>query len=248
MADTHPPLLAVCAVEAELTPFRDRLEAARPLDLGLPAAVRGRCGEMPVLAIATGVGKTNAAHGVTLAIERAAPAGILSFGVAGAFPGSGLRVGELAVATAEVYGDEGSFSPAGWLSTRELGFPLAASPAGPCYNEFPLDRERTAAAARLLEGAGQGVRTGTFVTLSSCSGTDARAAEVESRFGAIAETMEGAAHAHVAALRDLPFLEVRGISNVVEDRDPARWDLPAAIRAAARGAATLAAHWPDIAP
>jgi futalosine hydrolase len=247
MADTHPPLLAVCAVEAELAPLRDRLEAARRLDLGLPATFRGRIGEVPVLAIATGVGKTNAAHGVTLAIERAAPAGVLSFGVAGAFPTSGLRVGDLALATAEVYGDEGSFSPAGWLSTRELGFPLAHSPAGPCYNEFPLDPDRTAAAARILEEAGLEVRRGTFVTVSSCSGTDARAAEVETRFGAIAETMEGAAHAHVAALRDLPFLEVRGISNVVEDRDPARWNLPAAMGAAAEAAAVLAAHWLHIA-
>lgn len=247
MGATNPPLLLVCAVEAELQPLLDRLQPVERLDLGLPSAARGRIGEMPVLAIATGVGKTNAAHGLALAIERMDAAGILSFGVAGAFPASHLGVGDLALATAEIYGDEGSFSPGGWLSTRDLGFALAHSPTGPCYNEFALDPGRVDAAARVLGRAGLECRQGVFLTVSTCSGTDARAAEVERRFGAIAETMEGAAHAHVAALRGLPFLEVRGVSNVVEDRDPARWDLPAATRAAAEAASVIAAHWPDIA-
>ena len=33
-------------------------------------------------------------------------------------------------------------------------------------------------------------------------------------------------------LYDVPFLEVRGISNLVEDRQPARWDIPGAADAA----------------
>jgi len=247
VASTDVPLLAVCAVDAELQTFLDCLEAVEPLALGLPAAARGQAGTVPVVAIATGVGKTNAAHGMTLVLERLAPSGVLSFGVAGAFPESGLHVGDLALATAEIYGDEGSFSPSGWLSTRELGFPLAQARGAPCYNEFPIDPQRVGMASRILADAGDAPRRGRFVTVSSCSGTNARAAEVAERFAVIAETMEGAAHAHVAAMRDMAFLEVRGISNVVEDRDPSRWNLSAATGIAAKAARTLAAHWPDIA-
>jgi futalosine hydrolase len=36
--------------------------------------------------------------------------------------------------------------------------------------------------------------------------------------------MEGAAVAQIAALYGIPMLEVRGISNMVEDRDLRRWD------------------------
>jgi len=52
------------------------------------------------------------------------------------------------------------------------------------------------------------------------------------RFGALCESMEGAAAAHVCALHDTPFLEVRGISNLVEDRDRSAWRIKEAAEAA----------------
>jgi futalosine hydrolase len=53
--------------------------------------------------------------------------------------------------------------------------------------------------------------------------------------------MEGAAAAHVCALYRLPFLEVRGISNLVEDRDRERWRIPLAAGAAQQAVGRLAA-------
>jgi futalosine hydrolase len=46
--------------------------------------------------------------------------------------------------------------------------------------------------------------------------------------------MEGAAVAHVALLYDIPLLEVRGISNMVEDRDLSRWDIPRSVEMSQR--------------
>ena len=69
------------------------------------------------------------------------------------------------------------------------------------------------------------VRVGTFITLSACTGTSARARELENRYHGLCENMEGAAAAQVAALHGIPWLEVRGISNLVEDRDLTKWDL-----------------------
>jgi futalosine hydrolase len=45
--------------------------------------------------------------------------------------------------------------------------------------------------------------------------------------------MEGAAYAHVAAIYDLPYIEVRGISNLVTDRELEGWRLRDAAEAAA---------------
>ena len=45
------------------------------------------------------------------------------------------------------------------------------------------------------------------------------AASIETRTAGAVESMEGAAIAHVAHLHGIPVGEVRGISNIVTDRD-----------------------------
>jgi futalosine hydrolase len=47
------------------------------------------------------------------------------------------------------------------------------------------------------------------------------------------ESMEGAAAAHVAALYQVPMVEIRAASNRVGDRDKTRWDIPAAVQTVA---------------
>ena len=46
--------------------------------------------------------------------------------------------------------------------------------------------------------------------------------------------MEGAAAAHLCRLYGVPFLELRGISNQVEDRQVEQWNLPLASARAQR--------------
>ena len=49
------------------------------------------------------------------------------------------------------------------------------------------------------------------------------ARSVEARTGGAVENMEGAAVAHVAAIHGVPAGELRGISNMVTDRDTKSW-------------------------
>jgi len=49
--------------------------------------------------------------------------------------------------------------------------------------------------------------------------------------------------AQVCARFGVPLLELRGISNLVEDRDPSRWDLRAGAAAAQEGVLTLLELW-----
>jgi futalosine hydrolase len=56
------------------------------------------------------------------------------------------------------------------------------------------------------------------------------------RWEAVAESMEGAAAAHVCALYGVPFLELRGISNMVVDRDRGSWKVEAAVSVAGEAA------------
>ena len=167
--------------------------------------------------IVTGVGPVNAAHAVTVAILQARPAAIVVCGVGGAYPSSAIAVGDVVSADLECYGDLGAASPSGFLDMKALGFPVVASPQ--LYNDLPMQ----------LFPTGQRVK---FVTVSTCTGTDAAARSIAARTGGAVENMEGAAVAHVAHLHRIPVGELRGISNVVTDRDPKSWRLKDAATAA----------------
>ncbi len=76
------------------------------------------------------------------------------------------------------------------------------------------------------------VFAGPCITASQVTGVTAEAKELAERWEALAESMEGAAAAHICALYGVPFLEVRGISNLVGDRDRAHWQVRRAVAAA----------------
>jgi futalosine hydrolase len=60
----------------------------------------------------------------------------------------------------------------------------------------------------------------------------------------LCENMEGAAVAQVCARHGIPFGEVRGISNLVEDRDLSRWNLRAGAEIAQEALFALLAEPP----
>ncbi len=180
----------------------------------------------------TGMGKTNAAIATILLIGRFFPALLVNTGCAGAYGLGGLAVGDLALATAEIYGDEGVLTPSGWQPLEFIGIPLLETGGRRFFNEFPLSPLAAAEAVRSAEMMGITLHAGRFVTVSTCSGTTRRGDEVARRFDAICETMEGAAIAHAALLHGVDCLEIRGVSNMVEDRDLSRWDLAGAAEVA----------------
>ena len=132
-------------------------------------------------------------------------------GIGGAFPGR-AELGELLLARRVVAADLGADSPAGFLSVDELGFGTSTLDAG----RVP----------------GIDAVVGTILTVNTATGTDERAAELMTRHPqAVGEAMEGYGVAAAAALADLPFAEVRAVSNVVGKRDRAAWQLGLAFKA-----------------
>ena len=168
-------------------------------------------GDARVRVIQMGVGPVNAAHAATVAILSCRPEAIIVCGIGGAYPSSGLELGEVVCAADEIYGDLGAQSPSGFLDMRALGFAVVPG-ARPLFNELPMQLFPVPRQAR-------------FVTVSTCTGTDSTAREIERRTGGLVENMEGAAVAHVAHLHDVPVGEVRGISNIVTNRDSTTWRL-----------------------
>jgi len=159
--------------------------------------------------LVTGVGPVHAAIALTRRLESGPAERIICCGVGGAYPGSGLAVGDVVCAATEQYGDFGADSPDGFLDLREWGLPGRMS-----LDLFPVER-----------------RAG-FVTCATCTGTAARAAELVARTGGAVESMEGAAVVEVARRYGVPVGEIRGISNPVGDRDRDAWRIEEAAAAA----------------
>lgn len=162
---------------------------------------------VPVLV--TGVGAVNAALSLTRFLEREGAKAVIVCGIGGAYPGSGLVVGDVVCAVSECYGDLGANSPGGFLDMEALGFPVIAGPPA-IYNILPLEIFPCE-------------RRGRFVTVNTCTGDNDAALALAGRTDGHVENMEGAAIAHVARLYGIPAGEIRGISNPVGNRDRAAW-------------------------
>ena len=222
----QPNLLLVSATEIESATIQTALGDAKITHHAGKTVINGNlCGWRCKL-LHTGIGAVNAAHALTCQLEGQLPDLVIQFGIGGAYVPTGLPIRTVVLATEEIYGDVGVVTPEGWKPADEIGIPLVHGDP-PHFNRFPLDSRLVPTAAEIC-----GAQCGPFVTVSQCSGVQVVGDALHARFNALCESMEGAAAAHICTLYDVPFLEVRGISNMVEDRQPSRWDIPGAADAA----------------
>ena len=183
------------------------------MDLLVAAATELECARVKdrVRTIVTGVGQVNMAHALTLAIEKQRPEGIVVIGIGGAYPESGLAIGDVVSAESETFGDLGVETPDGFLElTRFLQ---------KTFHQTMFFTRRRAK----------------FVTVSTCTGTDELSAKIQARTQGEVENMEGAAAAQIAARYGIPMGEIRGISNFTGNRNFPSWRIEDA------AAATVAA-------
>jgi futalosine hydrolase len=199
-------------------------EYGEPSTGGDAGADTERLGDTEV--IAAGAGPAAAAAGTATALTAAASAGtpfslVVSAGIAGGF---GQPPGAVVVASSIVAADLGADTPDGFASVADLGFGRAEHRPPPA-----LVRDVAEAA---------GAACGPVLTVSTVTGTAARARELAARYpGAAAEAMEGFGVAEAAALHGVPALEIRAVSNSVGPRDRAAWRIPDALAALGTGCA-----------
>ncbi len=251
-------LLAATELESEVLRasfkhYKRRTLATKPIYVGEMPAHRER-GLRAVLAV-SGCDKVNAAMTLTAVLQalEPPPALVLQVGIAGAFPPVGQastpHLGDVVIATQEAYSDVGATSPQGWIPAKDLGLSIAEIAGVESGGVFPCDPELVEWALESLRAAGlclptgeggvPGVWAGPFVTSSTVTGIDREARLLQERWGAVAESMEGAAAAQVCALFGVPFLEVRAISNLVGDRERSGWQIERATGVAGWAAVAL---------
>lgn len=212
--------------------------------IGSKVITEGTLAGRPVLLCAGGMGKVNAAHASTLLLRSGTVEALIIFGIGGAYPASGAKIGDLAIAKEEIAGDEGVLTAEGFKDTAYIGIPLVKTSSTRLFNTYPAPEYLVEKSLESIERTSdRRVHAGSFVTLSSCTGTSARSHELEQRYHGLCENMEGAAAAQVALYHGVPWLEVRGISNLVEDRDLGRWDIAGAAEAAQKAVLDILKGW-----
>ena len=164
--------------------------------------------------------------------------GVVNFGVAGAYvqssPRNTPRLLDICLARSEVLGDLGIC-----LNDR---IERIAGRKLRSLASFRMDPALLAAAGRALAVSRIPFVSGTFVTVNCASGTARRGEMLAREHQGLCENMEGAAVARVCQEFGLPCLELRCISNLVEDRDTGRWQLQQACRKAGEATALILGH------
>ncbi|CAM3288949.1 futalosine hydrolase [Deinococcus saxicola] len=188
--------------------------------------------------IVSGVGVVAAALATARALAEQNAGLVISAGIGGAYPSSGLLPGDLALSSEIIQADLGAWDGNQFLDFDDLG--LSILPDSPHTGRFAVWAAAPEVARRT------GARLGSLLTLSSVTGSSETAAFLEQRFpGALTEGMEGAGIAHAALLAGVPVLEVRGVSNAVGPRDRASWQIPQALAATRRGVAAALEVWEE---
>jgi futalosine hydrolase len=168
--------------------------------------------------LVTGVGLIAATYHITKAVYQKRPQLILQAGIAGALDNN-LKLGSVVIIESETIGDLGVMEQGSFRSLFDM--------------EFVQENDRPWTNARLLNASGildeillpkvKGVSINEITTLPS------RIERYKYTLGASVESMEGAALHYVSLMENIPFLQVRSLSNFVGERDKSKWHIKEAI-------------------
>jgi futalosine hydrolase len=169
--------------------------------------------------VITGVGLLAATYHLTRAIFLNKPKLILQAGVAGCFDKK-FPLGSVIVVENECMGDSGVEEAGKFVSLFDLK--LIEENTKP-WSGRRLRNHYT----QLLQQTGLPVADG--VTVNEISTHEARIDYYKNTLGATVETLEGAAVHYAGLSLNIPFLQLRSLSNFAGERNKEKWTLDVAI-------------------
>lgn len=202
--------IVLVAMEEEAAPFLERAS-----DIGEAVSVGGSLHRDVVvdgtalLLVQSGIGFVNAAGAATSAILRAELIGgrvaaVISAGTAGGL-GPGLRVGDVAVGAEYVNLD---------ADARVFGYRIGQVPGMPASYVGDAELHARAVGSVTRPGSTWGVHSGLFASSDSFM-TPEKFARIEHDFPGITATdMESIAIAQTCHVHHVPFVSIRGISDL----------------------------------
>lgn len=201
--------LLVAATAAEITPFTEHLaETDKLIHIDFDVDI-----------LITGVGSVATTYALTRYLQHKRPELIIQAGVAGSFDPA-VPAGTVYAVQKEIIADMGAVEKQGFANLFELGL---ANP-----NEAPFKRSwLTNPNTTLLKRSR--LKKVNAITVNEISTSKKRIQAYQDTYQPALESMEGAAFHYVCLQENIPFMQLRSISNTVGVRNKKQWDLPLAI-------------------
>ena len=138
---------------------------------------------------------------------------VLNLGIAGAFDRS-IDLGEIVNITEDTFAELGAEDKDNFLSIDELGFGQSRYSQADSHHFLKLEM------LRQVKG----------ITVNTVHGNKDHIAKIIERLNPQTESMEGAAAFYACSQLEIPCLQVRTISNYVEERNKENWKIGLAIK------------------
>ncbi len=210
-------ILIVAATRLEVRPLADKFAYVQKEDESL-AHYQFRNDKVDILI--TGIGMTPMAYYLGKQLPGSNYDVVINAGICGSFSSS-LPVGAVVNVTEESFCDLGAENNDQFLSLFELGL---MDPDEPPFRSGKLLNNSTPKGSVLRK-----LRRVRGITANTIHGNPETIRKIREIFNPDVESMEGGAFFYACLTSDVPFHQVRSISNFVEERDKSKWDIPLAL-------------------
>jgi len=130
-------------------------------------------------------------------------------------------VGSVVMPVSDCFADAGIEDDDKFISLHEAG--LTGKDEFPFKNGYIMSENRISEEMKVI------MNPVTAITVNTATGSAATRRRMADRYNPGIETMEGAAFFYICAKENIPFISVRSISNIVEQRNRSRWNIALAI-------------------
>ena len=212
-------ILIVSATEAEVAPVVARLTPLRSEGMNAPLT-HYTFGTRGVDVLVSGVGMVATAAWCSRVLTDSRYDLALNLGVCGAFD-TGLPLGAVVHVVSDRIAELGAEDDEAFVPFEDLHLPGACEFASRTVVSNPA-----IAALPAVRG----------ITVNTVHGNPRSIAAAVERFSPQVESMEGAAFMYACSIHDVPYAQLRAVSNIVEKRNRRAWQIGAAIENLGRAA------------
>lgn len=218
-ADSHSfmKILVVAATRKEIEPL---IAASGDWLLVDNSLLRKEFNEHLLDVLVTGVGMTATAARTGIALSNRKYDLAVNAGICGSFNPQ-LKIGEVVNVVSDFFPEMGAENEDGLLHISELNLQD--------NNDFPFSNGILINHSVSDLAYVKTLRHAKGATVNTVHGKESSIAAFHKSFNADIESMEGAAFMYVCNLMKIKFIQIRSVSNYVEKRNPANWNIPLAI-------------------
>ena len=199
-------VLVAAATQAEVKPLLNWLEETKTPDVEV---------------LVTGIGMAATAYSLGKRFAADRPGIAIQAGIGGSFRQE-RPLGEVGLVTREIFGDLGAEDRGKFTDLFGIGLWQ--------HDMHKFTHHYLTNPLVLFPESLQQLPQMTGVTVNTVSGETATISRLEQLYRPDIESMEGAAFHYACLMEDIPFLQLRSVSNYVEIRDKSKWNIPLAVK------------------